>query len=139
MHREAIVVDTHQDVPEALEEQWGAYANWRDLAEPGATKHFDIPRARQGGLGAPFFAVYVPARYAETGGSARYALELSDMIDGMVAAHPADFMAAASVEEIRRAKKEGRMAILKGIEGGQPARTPWARCATSTARRPYMT
>jgi membrane dipeptidase len=118
VHRDAIVVDTHQDVPEELEEQWGAYANWRDLAEPGATKHFDIPRARQGGLGAPFFALYIPARYAETGGAARYTLELSDMVDAIVARHPADFMAAASVEEIRRAKKEGRMAILKGIEGG---------------------
>jgi membrane dipeptidase len=118
VHREAIVVDTHEDVPEALEEQWGAYANWRDLAEPGATKHFDIPRARQGGLGAPFFALYIPARYAETGGSARYTLELSDRVDAMVAGHPADFMAAASVEEIRRARKAGRIAILKGIEGG---------------------
>jgi len=118
VHREAIVVDTHEDVPEALEEKWGAYASWHDLAEPGATKHFDVARARQGGLGAPFFAVYVPARYAENGGSARYALELVDMVDGIVAAHPADFAAAASVEEIRRAKRDGRIAILKGIEGG---------------------
>ena len=118
VHQAAIVVDTHEDVPEALEEKWGAYANWHDLAEAGATKHFDIPRARQGGLGAPFFAVYVPARYAETGGAARYALELSDMVDGIVAHHPADLVAAASVEEIRRAKREGRIAILKGIEGG---------------------
>ena len=118
VHREAIVVDTHEDVPEALEEKWGAYADWHDLAEAGATKHFDIPRARRGGLTAPVFAVYVPARFAETGGSARYALELSDMVDGIVAKHPADFTAAASVEEIRRAKKDGRIAVLKGIEGG---------------------
>jgi membrane dipeptidase len=118
VHQGAIVVDTHEDVPEALEEKWGAYANWHDLSEAGATKHFDIPRARQGGLTAPFFAVYVPARYAETGGAARYALELSDMVDGIVAHHPADFAAAASVEEIRRAKRDGRIAILKGIEGG---------------------
>jgi len=118
VHQAAIVVDTHEDVPEALEEKWGAYANWHDLGEPGATKHWDIPRARQGGLTAPFFAVYVPASYAEKGGSARYALELSDMVDGIVARHPAEFAAAASVEEIRRAKRDGRMAILKGIEGG---------------------
>jgi len=118
VHQGAIVVDTHEDVPEALEEKWGAYANWHDLAEAGASKHWDIARARQGGLTAPFFAVYVPASYAEKGGSARYALELSDMVDGIVSRHPAEFMAAASVEEIRRAKREGRMAILKGIEGG---------------------
>src|SRR5688500_4865104 len=65
LHEDAVVVDTHQDVPEALEEQWGAFANWRDIGEPGATKHVDIPRLRQGGVTAPFFVVYVPASYAE--------------------------------------------------------------------------
>jgi membrane dipeptidase len=118
LHRESIVVDTHQDVPEAMEEQWGAVAKWRDIGEPGATKHVDIPRLRQGGLTAPFFVVYVPASYAESGGSARYALQMSDMVDGMVARHPADLVAAASVADIRRAKGEGRIAVLKGIEGG---------------------
>jgi membrane dipeptidase len=118
VHQDAIVVDTHQDVPEALEEQWGAFANWRDIGEPGATKHVDIPRLRQGGVTAPFFVVYVPASYAESGGSTRYALQMSDMVDGMVARHPAELTAAASVADIRRAKKDGRIAVLKGIEGG---------------------
>jgi membrane dipeptidase len=118
LHRDAIVADTHQDVPEALEEKWGAYANWHDIGEPGATKHVDIPRLREGGVTAPFFAVYVPAVYAETGGAGRYALELSDMVDGMVASHPKELAAAASVADIRRAKTEGRIAVLKGIEGG---------------------
>jgi membrane dipeptidase len=118
VHRDAIVVDTHQDVPEALEEKWGAYADWHDIGEPGSTKHVDIPRLKQGGVTAPFFVVYVPASYAESGGSARYALELSDMVDAMVARHPAELVAAASVAEVRRAKGDGRIAILKGIEGG---------------------
>jgi membrane dipeptidase len=118
LHQEAIVVDTHQDVPEALRDGWGAYARWPDIAQPGATKHVDLPRLRQGGVTAPFFVVYVPASYAETGGAARYALELSDRIDAMVAGHPDQLMAAASVADIRRAKRDGRIAILKGIEGG---------------------
>ena len=118
VHQAAIVADTHEDVPEALQEKWGAYANWHDLGETGATKHVDIPRLRQGGVTAPFFAVYVPASYAESGGSARYALDLSDMVDGMVAAHPGEMLAAASVADIRRAKSEGKIAVLKGIEGG---------------------
>jgi membrane dipeptidase len=118
LHQDAIVADTHQDVPEALEEQWGAFANWRDIGEPGATKHVDIPRLRQGGVTAPFFVVYVPASYAESGGSTRYALQMSDMVDGMVARHPDALAAAASVADIRRAKADGRIAVLKGIEGG---------------------
>jgi len=118
LHQESIVVDTHQDVPEALEEKWGAYANWHDIGEPGSTKHVDIPRLKQGGVTAPFFVVYVPASYADSGGSARYALELSDRVDAMVAGHPRELVSAASVADIRRAKADGRIAILKGIEGG---------------------
>jgi len=111
VHREAIVVDTHEDVPDALAEKWA------DIAVRGATKHFDIPRAKEGGLTAPFFAVYVPASYA-SGGATRLALEHIDMVHRIVAAHPADLVGAASVAEIRRAKRDGKIAILMGIEGG---------------------
>jgi len=112
LQREAIVVDTHEDVPYALDEKWA------DVAERGATRHFDIPRAREGGLTAPFFAVYVPASYARTGGAALKTLALIDLVQRVIAAHPSDLSAAVSVADIRRAKKEGRIAIPMGIEGG---------------------
>ena len=111
IHRSAIVIDTHEDVPDALAEKWA------DIVVPGATKHFDIPRAKEGGLTGLFFAVYVPASYAD-GGAARIALDRIDMVQNVVAAHPADLVSAASVAEIRRAKRDGRIAILMGIEGG---------------------
>jgi membrane dipeptidase len=112
LHRESIVVDTHEDVPEELEKKWA------DLAQSGATKHWDIPRAKAGGLTAPFFAVYVPASYAESGGAAREALKLIDMVDGIVDAHAGDLAHASSVADIRRVKSERKIAILMGIEGG---------------------
>jgi membrane dipeptidase len=111
IHREAIVVDTHEDVPDALAEKWA------DVGVRGSTKHFDIPRAKEGGLTAPFFAVYVPASYAG-GGAARLALDRIDMVQRVVDAHPAELVGAASVAEIRRAKRDGKIAILMGIEGG---------------------
>jgi membrane dipeptidase len=111
VHREAIVVDTHEDVPDALAEKWA------DIGVRGATKHYDIPRAREGGLTASFFAAYVSASYAD-GGAARVALDRIDMVQRIVAAHPADLTSAASVAEIRRAKREGKIAVLVGIEGG---------------------
>jgi membrane dipeptidase len=112
IQEKAIVVDTHVDAP------WALLAKWADVAERGATPHFDIPRAREGGLSAPFFAVYVPVTFMETGGAAREALDLIDLVDRVVKAHPRDLAAAASVADIRRAKQEGRIAILMGIEGG---------------------
>ncbi len=108
----AIVVDTHVDAPYALEKKWA------DVGERGATPHFDIPRALEGGLTAPFFAIYVPASYAEGGGAAREALDLIDLVDRVVRAHPKDLAPAASVAEIRQAKRDRKIAVLMGIEGG---------------------
>jgi membrane dipeptidase len=109
---ESIVVDTHVDAPYALQDKWA------DVAVRGATPHFDIPRAREGGLTAPFFAIYVPTTYMETGGAAREALDLIDLTQRVVRAHPKDMVAAASVADIRGAKQAGRIAVLMGIEGG---------------------
>jgi membrane dipeptidase len=112
LHERAIVVDSHVDAPYAL------LKTWADVAVRGATPHFDIPRAREGGLTAPFFAIYVPASFAEAGGAARRALEAIDVVDRVIDAHPADLVRAASVDDIRRAKTRGRIAVLMGIEGG---------------------
>src|SRR5882724_3915370 len=108
----AIVVDTHVDAPYTLEKKWA------DVGERGATPHFDIPRALEGGLTAPFFAIYVPASYAESGGAARETLDLIDLVGRVVRAHPKDMTPAASVAEIRLAKRDRKMAVLMGIEGG---------------------
>src|SRR6266705_2941109 len=108
----AIVVDTHLDAPYRLEKKWA------DVGERGATPHFDIPRALEGGLTAPFLAIYVPASYAESGGAAREALDLIDLVDRVVRAHPRDMTPAVSVAEIRQAKRDRKMAVLMGIEGG---------------------
>jgi membrane dipeptidase len=111
LHAESIVVDTHLDAPDQLASKWA------DVANRGATDHFDIPRARQGGLTAPFFSIYVAASYADHG-AARRALDLIDITHRVVDGHPRDLTLAASSAEIRAAKKAGKIAILMGIEGG---------------------
>ena len=110
--RRAIVVDTHEDVPERLGRQWV------DLGARSSTGHVDIPRMREGGVTAAFFADYVSAEYAKQGGSARKALELAELIHDLVESHPKDLVFADSIAGIRRAKRQGKIAILIGIEGG---------------------
>ena len=112
LHRSAIVVDTHEDVPERLEKEWV------DFSVRGKTGHVDIPRWREGGVTAPFLAAYVNADFARTGGSAKKALEFIDLIHRLAEAHPKDLVFADSVAGIRQAKKDGKIAILIGIEGG---------------------
>jgi len=112
LHRGAIVVDTHEDVPERLEKEWV------DLSVRSKTGHVDIPRWREGGVTAPFLAAYVNADYVKSGGSAKKALEFIDLIHRLVEANPMDLVFADSVAGIRQAKKDGKIAILIGIEGG---------------------
>src|SRR5690349_15825890 len=78
LQREAIIVDTHLDAPDQLA------GKWADVATRGATDHFDIPRAKEGGLTAPFFSIYVSAIYADKG-AAKKALELIDLTRRVVA------------------------------------------------------
>lgn len=111
LHQTAIIVDGHLDAPIALAEKWA------DVATHGATDHFDLPRAKEGGLTAPFFAIFVPGSFADHG-AGRMGLELIDLTKRVVANHPAEMMMAASVEDIRAAKKAGKLGVLMGIEGG---------------------
>jgi membrane dipeptidase len=111
LQREAIVVDTHLDAPDQLSDKWA------DIATRGATDHFDLPRAREGGLTAPFFSIYVSAAYADHG-AARRALDLIDLTTRVVADHPNDMMMATTVDDARAAKKAGKLAVFMGIEGG---------------------
>ncbi|HEY3171855.1 MAG TPA: membrane dipeptidase [Thermoanaerobaculia bacterium] len=112
LHRSAIIVDTHEDVPEQLEKEWV------DIGVRQKTGHVDIPRWRDGGVTAPFLAAYVSSSYAASGTSAKKALEFIDLIRRLIDSHPADLVFADSVGGIRAAKKQGKIAVLIGIEGG---------------------
>src|SRR2546423_14851733 len=118
LQQSAIVVDTHLDAPDQLSEKYA------DISQRGATDHFDLPRAREGGLTAPFFSIYVAASYAETGGAAHRALELIDLTHRVVDEHPKDMTLATSVADIRGAQKAGKLAILMATEAAPPAKDP---------------
>ncbi len=111
LQKHAIVVDTHEDLPERLQKEWV------DIGARNATGHLDIPRWREGGLGAAFLAAYVSADYAARGGSSRKALELIELIHRLADQH-SELQFADSVSGIRQAKRRGKIAILIGIEGG---------------------
>lgn len=110
--RGAIVVDSHEDVPEQLEK------GWVDIGVRQKTGHVDIPRWREGGVNAPFLAAYVSSRYVAPGKAAGKALEFIALIHRLVDEHPKDLVFADSVAGIRAAKKAGKIAVLIGIEGG---------------------
>jgi membrane dipeptidase len=90
-----------------------------DVGESSVGKyHTDIARMKQGGLTAEFFSVYIDRSYARDGGSARRTLDMIDYVYRAAERHPNDLMMSYSTADIRRAKKQNKIAALMGIEGG---------------------
>jgi membrane dipeptidase len=118
IHREAIVVDGHNDLPWQFREKNDLSFSRIDLHRPQPELHTDIPRLRQGGLGAQFWSAWVPAESAKDHTAVKLTLEQIDVIRRMVAAYPDTFEMAYGVDDILRAHKEGKIASLIGIEGG---------------------
>jgi membrane dipeptidase len=113
IQRKSIVVDTHNDVLSFMTDD-----NY-DLGVSSVGKyHTDLARMKQGGLTAEFFSVYIDRKYATEGGSARRALDMIDYVYRAAEKYPNDLVMAYSTEDIRRAKKQKKIAALMGIEGG---------------------
>jgi membrane dipeptidase len=117
LHQACLVIDGHNDLPWQIYRRAGSALEQIDLAQSQPDFHTDIPRLRRGGLGAQFWAVYVPP--SREGSPACCALEQIDLIHRMVRRYPETFDAARCADDIERVSREGRIASLIGIEGGQ--------------------
>src|SRR5579864_4063896 len=118
IHREAIVIDGHNDLPWMFREKKDLSFSKIDINRPCKDLHTDIPRLRQGGVGAQFWSAFVPASSRKEGSAVRMTLEQIDVILRMVKAHPNDFEMAYGPADIMRIHKQGRIASLIGVEGG---------------------
>jgi membrane dipeptidase len=114
---DTILFDGHNDLPWAIRTDKKAPGDIvaYDLRRPTAGQT-DIPRLRQGGLGAQFWSVYIPGELKE--GMARTQLEQIDLMRRVIARYPEAFQLAATAQDIRDAKKAGRIGSMLGIEGG---------------------
>ncbi len=111
IHFSSIVVDTHDDTTQRL------VSEKFDLGHRDAAGHIDIPRMREGGLGAIFFSTWMPS--SVTGPIAvKRALDQIDAVREQARMHPQDLLLATTSADIRRAHGEGKIAVLMGMEGG---------------------
>src|SRR5687768_4748115 len=113
IQRKSVIVDTHNDVLSFMTDD-----NY-DIGVSSVGKyHTDLARMKEGGVTAEFFSVYIDRSYARDGGSARRALDMIDYVYRAVEKYPNDFTLSYSTDDIRRAKKQKKIAALMGIEGG---------------------
>ena len=115
----SILFDGHNDLP------WAIRGN---AAAPGdivaydlrgrapANGETDIPRLREGRVGAQFWSVYTPPE-AE-GHFARTQLEQIDLARRVIERYPDTFTLASTAADVRAAKAAGKIAGMLGAEGG---------------------
>lgn len=119
IHAEHPAIDLHADTL-----MWARWVNY-DLHkrhEPPLPKaaiggHVDLPRMREGGMGAQFFGLVSLPVARHSHGLARVIDEQIDALEAATLRDPAALKIVTRASEIEACKKEGSIAALLGIEG----------------------
>jgi membrane dipeptidase len=118
IHREALLIDGHNDLPWELRTRADSGFAKFDISQPQPKLHTDIERLRKGNVGGQFWSAYVPADTIRSGDSLQQTLEQIDLIHRMVRRYPDVFEMASTADDIERIHRSGKIASLIGVEGG---------------------
>jgi membrane dipeptidase len=114
IHRRAITVDMHADTTQRLVDENV------DLEQRLADGHFDAVRAKEGGLDAQFFSIWVEPELFGGGGpgaTKRADVQIQAVRD-LATRHPETWELATAAADVRRIAAAGKIAALMGMEGG---------------------
>jgi membrane dipeptidase len=120
------LIDGHNDLPWEIRDRFGSDLAKLDLsvstltlpAPPGSPALMtDIPRLRQGRVGAQFWSVYVPVEI-KGADAVQATFEQIDLVKAMCARYPRDLAMAYSAADVNRLFKAHLVASLIGVEGG---------------------
>lgn len=113
VHRHAIAIDMHADVTQRMVDEK------LDINQRLADGHFDAVRAKEGGLDAQFFSIWVePELYGGGGASAmKRADDQIAAVRSLAEKHPEAWEMAETAADIRRIAGSGKLAALMGLEG----------------------
>jgi membrane dipeptidase len=110
------VIDGHNDLLWELRDLVGYDLDRYDLAQRQTRTHTDLPRLREGGVGAQFWSVFVPTREGER--AVTSTLEQIDAAYSMIGRYADQLALATTADEVEAAWSSGRIACLMGAEGG---------------------
>ncbi len=112
VHQSAIVIDTHADTPQRfVDEHW----NFTDPLNGGMLNY---DSAKKGNLDAQFFSIWVDPNQYPANASAKRTLTLIDATLEQVRKAPDKLQFCTTADDILAAHKDGKFAVLMGIEGG---------------------
>lgn len=120
LQKKALIVDGHNDITTPMyDDGFDLNTDSRGLFHSEGTPfHTDFARLRAGNITGVFFSIYVDAGFAREGGAMGRAMNLIDTVYRESEKYPGKMMMAVSTADIRKAKAEGKVAALMGIEGG---------------------
>ncbi|MBV9823892.1 MAG: dipeptidase [Actinobacteria bacterium] len=111
------IVDGHNDLPFELRELVNYDLDAYDVGQRQSRTHTDLVRLAEGGVGAQFWSVFVPAGWAgEKAVTATF--EQIDVVLRLAARYPDRTVLARTADDVRQAWRTGRLASLMGAEGG---------------------
>jgi len=114
IHRRAIIIDMHADTAQRLVDENV------DLQNRLPDGQFDAVRAKEGGLDAQFFSIWVEPELFGGGGAratARADIQI-EAVRNLAAKHPETWELATTAADVRRIAATGKIAALMGLEGG---------------------
>ncbi|WP_439487566.1 dipeptidase [Algoriphagus sp.] len=117
---ETIIVDGHVDLPYRM--KVGGFTLQREILDVSVRTpdgNFDFPRAKEGGLDAPFMSIYIPAGLQQTPGSSKaLADSLILMTERLAETFPDKFAMAYKPTDIEKNFAEGKVSLPMGMENG---------------------
>lgn len=122
IHDRVLTIDTHCDTPMMILRSDYDMSRHHGLGEDRRGK-IDLPRMKEGGLDAEFFAAFVGQGPLTREGYAKArerAFQLIDAIHGMCVDFPELVGLAVTPDDAYRLEQEGRRAAFIGMENGYP-------------------
>lgn len=118
IHREAFVIDGHNNLIMKFAKQGVGAIDSIDLTQPQPSLHTDLPRLKQGGVGAEVFATYIPTDSVKKGLAVRQTLEQIEQLGKLLSRSNGAIQFALSSADLERIRNNGQVAALVAIEGG---------------------
>ena len=112
LHFSSFVIDTHDDTTQ----RFFSKDNF-DLGKRYPDGAIDIPRMREGGMNGIFFSIWIDGHILGPP-AIQKALDQIDAVRENVAKHPKEIVLARTADDVRRARAQGKIAALMGVEGG---------------------
>jgi len=104
-------IDMHIDTVQRV------YYGHVDLGQRLPDGQVDLVRLQEGGMHAPFFALWVPT-YFKGAEAVRRTLDLRDAMQGVFDKYPDRIQLATTAGELQRIVKSGKIAAVLTLEGG---------------------